>query len=88
MIEEAADEKKERFKLEAIWHADLKTAILNAPWSQHKDKRLYNVSDFLDKGILPKNERKELAPEEKAAMWSAAGNAFVDRCKKTKTVRR
>lgn len=55
MIESALESFEERSNLESLRHAELLTAILNAPYSKRKDKRLYEVDDF----YRPPSKKKE-----------------------------
>ena len=80
MIEVAGEEQQDKIKLDMIYHADLKVAILNAPWSQRKRGGLYQISDFVDKEYLKHVERKEISPEEQAKRVSEAGRALANKC--------
>jgi len=76
------EEGTEELKGELRRHADLKCAIMNASHFQKKDEKPYEWKDFLPKELLPEQAPiKELSHEEKAALWSAAGNAFVNQCR-------
>jgi hypothetical protein len=80
-IELYLEEGWENTKSKMQMHIDLKCAILNGSHFHKKDDKPYEWKDFLPKDFLPeKAPRRELSKEEKAAMWSAAGNAFVGRC--------
>jgi len=91
-IEILIEEGWQEYKWNIQKHADLKCAILNASWSHKKDEKLYEWKDFLPEELLPeKPKKKEISKDEQSALWSAAGNAYVNKCpkkKKTRTVRR
>ena len=82
------DEGWQEYRWSIQKHVDLKCAMLNGPWSHKKDQKLYEWKDFLPKELLPEQQKpKELTPEEQAAMWSAAGNAYVNQANRNKKIK-
>jgi hypothetical protein len=84
MIQVALEDQKAKSILESIRHADLKTAVLNAPWRIYKDVQMLKIEDFLDSETLAelkkysKTQPKTQDPKKsKSAVWSAAGHACV-----------
>lgn len=76
MIEEGTEKRKD----ELIWRTDLKVTVLNSaygPYLKKGDMYPYRLKDFLDKALLPKNERKRISKSEQAKNWSAAGHAMM-----------
>ena len=61
-----------------IRHADLKTAILNAPRMERKDKRLWKVMDFLPKSI--KDKLSKISEAEQVERIKARGDAVAAKC--------
>jgi len=72
------EEGFEKFKCEMQLHADLKCAILNAPWTHKRDKKVWVLEDFLPKKMLPpKTKKREVTEAEKSKRWAAAGAAMM-----------
>lgn len=76
MIEEGT----EKLKSGIIRHADLKTAMFNAPYGPYLkagDHFPYKLSDFVDKDLLQKVENRKITKKEQSKSWSSAGRACV-----------
>lgn len=60
-------------------HVDLKTSVLNAPWTHRNDKRPWKITDFLPEYL--KKKVAQVTEEEQVKRILARGEAVAERCK-------
>ncbi|MDD4431980.1 MAG: hypothetical protein PHF61_11330 [Bacteroidales bacterium] len=62
-----------------IRHADLKTAILNAPRVEREGHGLFKITDFLPEAL--KSKITEISEEEQVKRIYARGEALAAKCR-------
>jgi len=67
-----------------IFHADLKTAVLNGSHFYKKNQKPYTLDEFLPSAIA-KSLKSEAKPEDQARLIQERGDALAAKCRQYKT---